>query len=108
VAVGRVGSVAGPADAPPPVRSSPTGKGRLSTASYQVEHNKADSHQGKEDDQVPDNFHHWHQHPSQVRVKRLYTRSLPNLYTGKQSTFWRVAAPGLVDWPGECCHQAAL
>jgi hypothetical protein len=27
-------------------------------ASQQVEPNKADSHQGKEDEQVPDNFHH--------------------------------------------------
>jgi hypothetical protein len=34
------------------------GEGRLSAASHQIEHNKADSHQGKEDDQVPDNFHH--------------------------------------------------
>jgi hypothetical protein len=60
-AAGRVGSGASPADAPPPVRSSPTGEGRVRAASHQIEDNKADkadSHQGKEDDQVPDNFHH--------------------------------------------------
>jgi hypothetical protein len=36
-------------------------RGVSARASHQVEHNKADkadSHQGKEDDQVPDNFHH--------------------------------------------------
>ena len=55
--VGRVGSAASPADAPPPFARTRRVRGHLSAASHQVENNKAHSHQGKEDKQVPENFH---------------------------------------------------